>query len=114
MQKRLKAVLLSAFVLPGMGQLYKEQKVKGAIFLILVNIFFLGALALVLRKMGSFLITARIAGVTDAMQTLEEIRKSSPEIAWLLWGLAILWGTSVIDAAFSKPAEEITQPIQNV
>lgn len=106
MQKAFKAVILSAFVLPGMGQLYKGQKVKGAIFLVLVNVFFLAAVAVVLRKMGSFLLTARINGVTDAMRTLEEIRQNSPEIGWLLSGLAILWGAAVIDAAVSKPAPQ--------
>ncbi len=106
MQKTIKAVLLSAFILPGMGQLYKGQKIKGAIFLVLVNILLLATLFVVMKKMGSFLLTARMTGVTEAMQTLETIRRSSPEISWLLAGFAALWGAAVIDALISKSAEQ--------
>jgi TM2 domain-containing membrane protein YozV len=101
---RIKAVLLSAFVLPGIGQLYKGEKVKGAIFLVLVNIFLLASLFIVLKKMGSFLIAARIAGPQEALNLLDTITKSSPEIGWLLSGFTLLWGIAVIDAA--KPVKQ--------
>jgi TM2 domain-containing membrane protein YozV len=94
----IKALLLSAFVLPGIGQLYKGEKVKGAIILILVNIFLLAALFIVLQKMGSFLATARISGPQEALNLLDSITKSSPEIGWLLSGFALLWGIAVVDA----------------
>ena len=99
MKKRITAVLLSAFVLPGMGQLYKGDKAKGAIFLTLVNIFFLSALFLVLKNMGKFLVTAKISGPDQALRVLETIRQSSPEIGWLLTAFLILWFAAVIDAA---------------
>lgn len=100
----IKAMLLSAFLLPGIGQLYKGEKVKGAVFLMLVNIFLLAALFIVLRKMGSFLVTARLAGPQEALRLLETITRTSPEIGWLLAGFSLLWGVAVIDAA--KPARE--------
>jgi TM2 domain-containing membrane protein YozV len=100
----IKAMLLSAFVLPGIGQLYKGEKVKGAILLVLVNIFLLASLFIVLKKMGSFLVTARISGPQEALNLLDTITKSSPEIGWLLSGFTLLWGISVIDAA--KPAKQ--------
>lgn len=99
MQLNIKALLLSAFVLPGIGQLYKGDKVKGAVFLVLVNIFLLAALFIVLRKMGSFLATARIAGPQEALTLLDSITKSSPEIGWLLTGFTLIWGVAVVDAA---------------
>jgi hypothetical protein len=89
-----------------MGQLYKGHKGKGVFFLVLVNIFFLAAFAIVMRKMGSFLLTAKVNGTQEAMQALEAMRQDSPEIGWLLSGLAILWGAAVIDAALSKPAKQ--------
>ena len=98
MKLNIKALLLSAFVLPGIGQLYKGEKVKGAIILILVNIFLLAALFIVLQKMGSFLATARISGPQEALNLLDSITKSSPEIGWLLSGFALLWGIAVVDA----------------
>ena len=99
----IKAMLLSAFVLPGIGQLYKGEKVKGAVFLVLVNIFLLVALFIVLQKMGGFLVTARLSGPQEALNLLDTITKSSPEIGWLLSGFTLLWGIAVVDAA--KPAK---------
>lgn len=112
MSIRIKAVLLSALVLPGLGQLYKGDKVKGALFIILANIFLLLALWLVLRGMGSFLLTARTTGTSAAMQTLETIRQNSPEIGWLLAGLSVLWGVAVVDAAIAKPSSQESPPDQ--
>jgi len=104
----IKAMLLSALVLPGIGQLYKGEKVKGAIFLILVNIFLLVSLFIVLKKMGSFLVTARISGPQEALNLLDTITKSSPEIGWLLSGFTLLWGIAVVDAA--KPVRQKPTP----
>ena len=104
MRINIRAMLLSAFVLPGIGQLYKGEKVKGAIFLVLVNIFLLASLFIVMKKMGSFLVTARISGPQEALNLLDAITKSSPEIGWLLSGFTLLWGVAVVDAA--KPARQ--------
>lgn len=98
MKINIKAMLLSAFVLPGIGQLYKGEKVKGAVFLVIVNIFLLAALFLVMKKMGSFLVTARVSGPEEALKLLDTITRTSPEIGWLLTGFALLWGVAVVDA----------------
>lgn len=103
MQKNIKAVLLSAFVLPGMGQLYKGEKVKGGIILLLVNIFLLASLFLVMKGMGSFLLTARISGTGEALKVLETIKRNSPEIGWLLNGFFFLWIAAIVDAAVARP-----------
>ncbi len=107
MRINLKAMLLTALLLPGIGQLYKGEKVKGAVFLVLVNIFLLAAMFLVLKKMGNFLLTARISGTAEALKLLDTITRSSPEIGWLLGGFALLWGVAVVDAAkvTKQPAE---------
>jgi len=101
-------MLLSAFLLPGIGQLYKGERVKGGIFLVLVNIFLIASLMIVLKKMGSFLVTARISGPQEALNLLDTITKNSPEIGWLLSGFTLLWGIAVVDAA--KPARQKTTP----
>jgi hypothetical protein len=107
MKINIKAMLLSALLLPGIGQLYKGEKVKGAVFLVLVNIFLLAALFIVLKKMGGFLLTARVAGPEEALKLLDAITRSSPEIGWLLAGFTLLWGAAVVDAAKEKgPLEE--------
>ena len=114
MKLNIKAMLLSAFLLPGIGQLYKGEKVKGGVFLVLVNIFLLAALFVVMKKMGSFLLTAQSAGTTEAMKLLETITRSSPEIGWLLSGFAMLWGIAVVDAAMEKPSHKKTATVENV
>lgn len=114
MKVNFKAFLLSAFLLPGIGQLYKGDKVKGGIYLVLVNIFLLGAVFIVLKKMGSFLLTARISGTGEALQLLEQINRTSPEIGWLLAGFAMIWGAAAVDAAFARPAGDGSHSVDNV
>ncbi|NVN98542.1 MAG: hypothetical protein HXX17_04390 [Geobacteraceae bacterium] len=104
MKINFKAALLSAFILPGIGQLYKGERVKGAILLVLVNIFMLLSLFIVFRKMGSFLVTARVSGVPEALALLDNLTKTSPEVGWLLTGFTLLWGFAVVDAA--RPIKE--------
>lgn len=102
MKTNIKAMLLSAFLLPGIGQLYKGEKAKGFIFLVLVNIFLLAALFLVMKNMGSFLVTAKVSGPEEALKLLDTIASSSPEIGWLLAGFTLLWGVALVDAAIVK------------
>jgi TM2 domain-containing membrane protein YozV len=103
MHKNIKAALLSAFILPGMGQLYKGEKIKGGIFLLLVNIFLLTALFIVMKGMGSFLLTAKLSGSAEALKVLETIQQQSPLINWLLTAFMALWIAAIIDAALAKP-----------
>ena len=107
-------MLLSGLLLPGIGQLYKGDRVKGGIFLVLVNIFLLASLFIVLKKMGGFLLTARVSGPAEAMQLLEGLTRNSPEIGWLLLGFALVWGTAVVDAALARPADDSKPSVENV
>ena len=106
MKINIKAMLLSALLLPGIGQLYKGEKLKGVVFLVMVNIFLLAALFLVLKKMGSFLLTARLSGPDEALKLLDTITRSSPECGWLLAGFTLLWTVAVVDAAKVKNRPE--------
>lgn len=102
MHQNIKATFLSAFLLPGLGQLAKGDKVKGGIFILLVNIFLLAALFMLLRGMGPVLLAAKTSAPPDVIRTIETIRQNSPEARWLLWGFGILWLAGILDAAFSK------------
>ncbi|MCL2760465.1 MAG: hypothetical protein FWD70_02320 [Desulfuromonadales bacterium] len=109
MSRRINAVLLSAFILPGLGQLYKGDKIKGVIFIFLVNIFFLIALFIVLKNMGNFLITARISGQTEAMGVLNSIQQHSSGVAWLMFGFVIIWIAAIVDAAKSEGHSSLSE-----
>jgi TM2 domain-containing membrane protein YozV len=94
----LKPFLLSAFLLPGLGQLYKGDRIKGVILLLLVNIFLLSAVFIILKSLGPVLLAARTAGVTETANVLHSLGERSPGARWLLYGFSAVWLYSAIDA----------------
>lgn len=109
MKKNIKAVLLSALVLPGLGQLYKGDKVKGGIMIALVNIFLLAALFLVMQGMGELLVTAQSSGMAAAERVVEGLKERNPAVRALLAAFFALWAYGVVDALFHKEKGEGTQ-----
>jgi TM2 domain-containing membrane protein YozV len=106
MKIHLKAALLSAFILPGLGQLYKGEKVKGVIIIVLVNIFLLLALILVLREMAPLILSAQVSGEYDAGKVLEHLQTAGPTARLLLAAFSGLWLYGLIDAALGKKGKE--------
>jgi TM2 domain-containing membrane protein YozV len=106
MKIHLKAALLSAFVLPGLGQLYKGEKVKGVIIIVLVNIFLLLALVLILQEMAPFILSAKMSGEYDASKVLEHLQTAGPTARLLLAAFCGLWLYGLIDAALGKKGKE--------
>ncbi len=102
MKRNIKAALLSAFVLPGLGQLYKGEKLKGGIMIALVNVFLLAALFLVLQGMGELLVTAKISGMAGAERVIEGLKVKSPAVRVLLAAFFVLWSYGVVDALLRK------------
>lgn len=98
MRLNVKTALLSAFVLPGLGQLMNGRKVKGAVIIFLVNIFILVALAFVAQGMAKLYLAPRQPGVSEVVRTLEEIRSGTPGAKWALSFFFCLWCYSVADA----------------
>lgn len=101
MQKRIKYVALSAFVLPGLGQLCLGHRVKGGVMILLDNIFILGALFIALRSVGKLMLAGSGGGL-DAEKLLAGIRVDAPYAVWLLGGFLLLWVYGVVDAALDK------------
>jgi TM2 domain-containing membrane protein YozV len=100
MKVNLKAALLSAFVLPGLGQLYKGNRLKGSVLLILANIFLLLALFLVLRGIGPLISAAMLSGADDPYRIANQIQQlRTPFVKWLLTIFSAIWLYAVIDAA---------------
>src|SRR5690349_9788754 len=102
MKKNIKAALLSAFVLPGLGQLYKGERLKGGIMIALVNVFLLVALFLVMQGMGEFLVSARLSGMAAAERVIEGLRGRSPAVRALLAAFFVLWAYGVADALLRR------------
>ncbi|HEX8960947.1 MAG TPA: hypothetical protein VF775_05195 [Geobacteraceae bacterium] len=102
MKKNIKAALLSAFVLPGLGQFYRGDRVKGGILIALVNVFLLAALFLVLKGMGELLVTAKLSGMSAAERVIEGLKEKSPAVRALLAAFFALWAYGVVDALLHK------------
>jgi hypothetical protein len=98
MRINLKAVILSALVIPGLGQLHKGEKLKGAIIIALVNLFLLAALFVIFQTVGHLLV-GKVTGSIDPTAVLENLKTHSPLARWLLAAFSGLWIYSVVDAA---------------
>jgi len=110
MRPTLKAFLLSALVFPGLGQLYKQDRRKGIILILLGNLL----LALVL-------LTAVMALSQEYMTTVYPEAITTEKLRVMLLGVVsrplfyipaciflVLWGFAAADAALSRvsPSEE--------
>lgn len=101
MNNKAKAILLSALVLPGLGQLLLGRKLKGGIMILLDNVFILCALFTALRAAGKLMLAGR-TNTVDAAKVLESMQQQSPYALWLVAGFVLLWCYGVIDAALDK------------
>ncbi len=97
MKRPLIALALSAFVLPGLGQLYLGRKIKGGILVVAVNLLLLAAFFL-LMKLSAPLIGAQMSG-TPLTSTLI-MAQIQPHTFWgklLLAAFLGIWGYGVVD-----------------
>jgi len=99
MNKKLTALLLSALVLPGLGQLYLGRKMAGGIFLVLVNLVLILALFVLLRGLSP-VIAAQLAGgaisitPSEVMKALDDTKGFGKAV---LGAFFLLWTFSVVD-----------------
>ena len=101
MTNKIKAVALSALVLPGLGQLYRGSRVKGGVMILLDNVFILGALFVALRSAGKLMVAGR-EGALAPEQVLNAIQADAPYVKYLLGAFMVLWAYGVVDAVFYK------------
>ena len=106
MKFHVKAALLSALVLPGLGQLFKGDRTKGVILIVCVNIFVIIALYMVIRYVAPLILSARMNGVSDTQMILERLHSGGPAVRLLLASFCGLWIYSWTDAALGKPGKE--------
>ena len=102
MKVYVKAGILSGFVLPGLGQIYKGARVKGAVLIGLVNIFLLASLFMVMKGMGALLVTARLSGMDVAEKVLDDLKVKGPAGRILLAFFLVIWAYGVVDALFKE------------
>jgi TM2 domain-containing membrane protein YozV len=104
MNKKVTAILLSAFVLPGLGQLYLGRKAVGVVIIVLVNLVLLLALFVLLRGLSP-LIANQIAGgaisitPVEVMKSLEGAKGFGKAVIAAFFAV---WAFSIVDIIRSK------------
>lgn len=97
MTRKTRAILMNAFLLPGMGQLFLGRKVTGIIIILIVNLLMLLAL-FVLLKGASPLIAAK---VTAGQVGFDEVHAAITGVAGygkaLLVAFGVVWGFAMYD-----------------
>lgn len=99
MNKKFTALLLSALVLPGLGQLYLGRKMVGGILLALVNLLLLLALFVLLRALSP-VIAAQIAGGAISITPSDVVKSLDGASGFgkaVLCAFFLLWTFSVVD-----------------
>jgi len=97
MKRPLIALLLSALILPGLGQLYLGRRTKGIILVMAINLLLLASLFFVM-KISSPVIGAHLTGtpLTPAL-ILQQIQPYSLWAKLLLAAFMGLWGFGMVD-----------------
>jgi TM2 domain-containing membrane protein YozV len=99
MTRKQTALLLSALVLPGLGQLYLGRKVAGVAIIMVLNLLLLLALFVVLKGLGP-VIAAR-AAISTVTVSPDEVVAALKGVSGfgkgLLAAFALVWTFSVAD-----------------
>jgi hypothetical protein len=99
MKRKISALLLSALVLPGLGQIYLGRKACGVILIALINLILLLALFVLLRGLSP-LIASQISGGTLQISPAEistALGGSSTFGKAVLASFFAIWLFSIID-----------------
>lgn len=102
MNRKTRALLLSAFVLPGLGHMYLGRRAKGLALFFAVNALLLAALFFVM-KISSPILAAKITGTTiNSASYLAELGAYGGWAKVLLAVFIGLWGFALVDLARSS------------
>jgi len=107
MKRKITALLLSALVLPGLGQLYLGRKVVGGILLVLVNLILLLAIFVLLKGLSPLIASQIAAGAvsispTDVMKGLDGVSGFGKAV---LGAFFLVWAISLVDIIRYREAE---------
>jgi hypothetical protein len=106
MKIHIKAAFLSALVFPGIGQLYKGDRVKGVMIFVCVNILLLISICLALQRLLPLIFLTQGSGFPEMTKILERLRSGGAASRLLLEMLGGLWFYSWIDASLGKKRGE--------
>lgn len=102
MPRKLTAIILSALVLPGLGQVYLGNKIKGGIIIVLVNIFILAALAFLVPGVLNLAMLAQSGQPLSVSLIIQTLQEHSASARWLIILFVGLWVYSIGDLLVAK------------
>lgn len=99
MNKKMTALLLSALVLPGLGQIYIGRKALGGIIIVLINLILLLAVFVLLKGLSPLIASQIAAGKviitpSEVMKGLEGVSGFGKAV---LAAFFLVWAFSVVD-----------------
>lgn len=97
MKRTITALLLSALVLPGLGQLYLGRKVRGIAIILLVNLLLLLTLFVIMKGLAPVIASKVVSGTFKPSDALEALQGVTGFARALLAGFALLWAYSIVD-----------------
>jgi TM2 domain-containing membrane protein YozV len=97
MKRTITAVLMSALLLPGLGQLYLGRKARGIIIILLVNLLLLLTVFILLKGLAPVIASKMIAGTFNAHDVSSALQGVTGFARALLAGFALLWVYSIVD-----------------
>lgn len=97
MKRKIVAVLLSALVLPGLGQLYLGRKARGITIILLVNLLLLLTMFVLLKGLAPVIASKMMSGALNANDVLAALQGVTGFGQALLAGFALVWGYSIVD-----------------
>jgi len=106
MKRVITAVLLSALVLPGLGQLYLGRKARGIVIILLVNLLLLLTLFVLLKGLAPVIASKMVSGTFNAGDVLASLQGVSGFGQGLLAGFGLLWVYSIIDLIACRNDDE--------
>ncbi len=97
MNRKKKALLLTALVLPGLGHLYLGRKASAIAIIMLVNLLMLLALFVLLKGLAPVIAAQAVSGGFSTTDVLTALHGVAGYGKALLAGFALLWAFSIID-----------------
>lgn len=102
MKRKITALMLSALVLPGLGQLYLGRKGRGVAIILLVNLLLLLTVFVLLKGLSPVIASKMISGTFKPQDLLAALQGVTGFAQSLLAGFALLWVYSVVDLVACK------------
>ena len=97
MKRIITAALLSALVLPGLGQLYLGRKARGVVIILLVNLLLMLTVFVLLKGLSPVIATKMVSGTSSSHDVLTALQGVKGFARALLAGFALLWVYSLAD-----------------